>query len=93
MSKVRGHTAKIGYCWKFCPFSNSYKNKYYDNSFAGNTTNPDITQANFTMVVTALHPFTEGTMVYHNRGGGPGWLCLDNDCPYFIDNGERYFEK
>jgi len=90
--KIHGHTKYIGYCWRLCPFSTFYRTRFYDNGWAGNTTNPDITQENFTSVVTADHPFTEGTMVMHNPGGVPGWLCLDDDCPYFIDNGVRFFE-
>ncbi len=81
-----------GYLWKQCPYSTAYRNKYYDRGFAGNTTNPDITQETFTTIITADHPATEGGMRYRNNGGTPGWSCLDDACPYFIDNGVRYFE-
>ena len=92
MAKFRGYTKFIGYCWRYCPFSTAYDNKYYSNGHVGNTTNSGITTANFTTIVTADHTTTEGTMVMHNPGGCPGWLCLDDDCPYYIDNGVRYFE-
>ena len=73
MAKIHGYTKKRGRCWKYCPYSTNYKNKYYDNGFAGPTTNPDIDQTNFTSVVTSDHPYTEGTMNMHLPGGTPGW--------------------
>lgn len=91
MPKVRGHTAYVGYCWRLCPYSTTYYNKYYANGWAGNTNSPDIDQTNFTSVVTSDHPLTEGTLNMHSRGV-PGWICMDDDCQYFIDNGVRYFE-
>lgn len=93
MPKIHGYTRERGRCYKFCPYSDNYANKYYDNGFAGNTTNPDITQANFTSVVTSAHPYTNGTMNMWNRGGHPGWICFDDACQYYIDNGVRYFES
>lgn len=91
MSKFRGYTVSTGYCWKYCPYSTNYYNKYYSNGFAGPTNNPDIDQTNFTSVVTSDHPDTDGTMSMHSRGV-PGWMCFDDNCQYFIDNGVRYFE-
>ena len=92
MAKKGGHTRYIGYCWKLCPFSTAYFNRFYDRGFAGNTTNSGITQTTFTTVVTDDHPDTEGTMNMRVNGGPPGWICLDDNCPYFISNGVRYFE-
>lgn len=92
MPKIGGYTKFRGYCWKQCPFSTNYANKYYNNGWAGNTTNPNITQSNFTSVTTADHPYTEGTMNFWNPGGRPGWICWDDACPYFLDNGFRYTE-
>lgn len=92
MVKIGGYTRERGYLWKYCPYSTNYKNKYYNNGFAGNTTNPGIDQTNFTSVVTSDHPYTNGTMNMRSPGGAPGWICYDNDCQYFIDNGVRYFE-
>ena len=92
MVKIGGYTSYPGRMWKTCPFSTTYYNKYYAHGWAGNTTNPDITQDNFSSVVTASHPDTEGTMNMWNHGGTPGWICWDDACPYYIDNGVRYFE-
>lgn len=92
MVKIKGYTKFRGYCWKLCPYSESYRNRFYSRGFAGNTNNPNIDQTNFTTVVTAIHTYTEGTMNLSNPGGCPGWACFDDSCPYFIDNGVRYFE-
>jgi len=92
MVKVGGYTKERGYCWKFCPYSTNYKNKFYNNGFAGPTTNPDITQSTFTTVVTSDHPYTNGTMNMWNPGGNPGWICFDDACQFLIDTGIRYFE-
>ena len=92
MAKIGGYTKERGYCWKFCPYSTNYKNKYYNNGFAGPTTNPDIDQTNFTSVVTSDHPFTNGTMNMHTSRGVPGMMCMDDNCQFLIDNGVRYFE-
>lgn len=92
MPKINGYTRERGYCWKYCPFSTNYFNKWYNNSWAGPTTNPDIDQTNFTAVVTSDHPYTNGTMSMKNNGGSPGFICLDDGCQYFLDNGVRYFE-
>ncbi len=92
MPKINGYTRERGYCWKFCPFSTNYFNKWYNNSWAGPTTNPDIDQTNFTAVVTSDHPYTNGTMSMKNNGGSPGFICLDDGCQYFLDNGVYYFE-
>lgn len=92
MVKIGGYTKERGYCWKFCPFSTNYYNKWYANGWAGPTNNPDITQSTFTSVVTSDHPYTNGTMNMWNPGGNPGWICFDDDCQYFIDTGRRYFE-
>lgn len=87
MTKIKGHTPNIGYTYKRCPFSTWYKENYYDNGFLGNSTNPNLP------VVTGDHPDTDGTMNMHNRGGLPGWCCWDDNCPYFITYGIRYFES
>jgi hypothetical protein len=92
VSKIPGHTVSTGYIWKYCPYSTNHKNKYYDNGWAGNTNNPAITQETFPSVVTDDHPDTDGTMNMKTNGGSPGWICLDDNCPFFIDNGYRYFE-
>ena len=92
MVKIGGHTRERGYSWKLCPYSTAYASLYYDNGFAGPTHNPDITEFNFGGVVTAEHVYTSGTLNIWNPGGNPGWLCMDDDCPYLISTGRRYFE-
>ena len=92
MVKIGGHTRERGYLWKYCPYSTNYKNKWYNNGFAGNTNNPEITQETFTSVITSDHPYTNGTMNMWHKGGFPGWICWDDACQYFIDHGVRYFE-
>lgn len=42
-------------------------------------------------VEIALHTTTSGVMIKHNRGSKYGWLCVDDDCPYYISTGRRYF--
>ncbi len=81
-----------GYAWKLCPYSTAYAERYYSRGFVGNTTNPLINENTFPAVLTADHPATEGGMNYRNNGGTPGWMCLDDACPYFSDNSLRYFE-
>jgi len=92
MVKIHGHTRERGYCWKFCPYSTNYFNKYYNNGFAGPTTNPDIDQTNFTSVVTSDHPFTNGTMNMYTSSGVAKMICHDDACQFLIDNGVRYIE-
>lgn len=105
MAKVNGYTREHGYCWRICPFSTAYFDKWYSavpgyHSVPGNptvgwpgpTTNPDIDENNFSSVVTSDHPYSNGTMSMKNNGGSPGFICLDDGCQYFLDNGVRYFE-
>ncbi len=42
-------------------------------------------------VSTAAHTVTGGIMIRFNRGSKYGWLCVDDNCPYYTDNGRRYF--
>jgi len=93
MAKIHGATRERGYCWKLCPYSTAYFNKYYANGFAGQTTSPDIDDTNFMSVVTSDHPYTNGTMNMQVSRGVPGWICMDDACQYFIDNGVRFFES
>lgn len=39
----------------------------------------------------ASHTVTSGIMIKHNIGSKYGWLCVDNNCPYYISTGRRYF--
>ena len=92
MTKVKGHTEFPGYLWKYCPFSTNHKNKYYSNGWHGNTNNQDIlATTNLSSITTADHPTTDGTMNMRVPAGA-GWICLDNNCPYYTTNGVYYFE-
>ena len=37
------------------------------------------------------HTVTSGIMIKHNKGSKYGWLCVDDNCPYYISTGRRYF--
>jgi len=37
------------------------------------------------------HLVTSGIMIKHNKGSKYGWLCVDDNCPYYINTGMRYF--
>ena len=39
----------------------------------------------------AAHTVTSGIMIKHNKGSKYGWLCVEDDCPYYQDTGRRYF--
>lgn len=38
-----------------------------------------------------LHTATSGMMIRYSRGSVHGWLCVDPDCWYFLNTGNRYF--
>ncbi|MCK5016492.1 MAG: hypothetical protein KAS32_05400 [Candidatus Peribacteraceae bacterium] len=91
MPKVKGHTIYVGHLYKLCPYSTAYYDAYYINGYIGNSTDTYI-RANAPAIVTADHLYTEGTMVTWVSGGVPGFMCVDEDCPYFVANGKRHFE-
>lgn len=37
------------------------------------------------------HTATNGIMIKESRGHIHGWLCVQDDCPYYISTGKRYF--
>jgi len=37
------------------------------------------------------HTVTSGIMIKHNKGSKYGWLCVDDNCPYYKNTGRRYF--
>jgi hypothetical protein len=37
------------------------------------------------------HTVTSGIMIKHNKGSKYGWLCVDDNCPYYQNTGRRYF--
>jgi hypothetical protein len=92
-----------GYAWKLCKYSTQYALKF-DLTFVdangdvlldaspGNSTGRDHNSSADTEPEPENHTATEGRMNYRNNGGTPGWMCLDDNCPYFTANGKRYFE-
>jgi hypothetical protein len=89
MSRKPGHGGSYGYCWKSCPYSLVYKEKYYDLGYLGNSNNPNLP---VTPGDVTEHTTTSGNMIMHNRGNAPGWLCDDPACGYYIRYGRYYFE-
>ncbi|HEC66282.1 MAG TPA: hypothetical protein ENI23_13415 [bacterium] len=89
MVKIGGHTLHYGHCYKLCPYALSYKEKYYDANFLGNSTNLNlpIPDAQITE-----HTLTSGTMLTQHRGSMWGSRCDDPACYYFITFGRQYFE-
>jgi hypothetical protein len=90
MVKIGGHTRYVGYSWKLCPYSTEYYVAYYADGYIGNSTDAYI-RANAPAIVTGNHPYTEGTMVEWVNGV-PGFICLDDNCPYYVATGQRHFE-
>jgi len=39
----------------------------------------------------ADHNVTFGIMIRESRGSKYGWLCVDDNCPYYVNTGQRYF--
>jgi hypothetical protein len=37
------------------------------------------------------HTVTSGIMIRYVRGSKHGWLCVDDNCPYYLNTGMRYF--
>jgi len=86
MSKINGHTPLDGHSWKLCPHSTQYGTAYYDLGFDGPSTNTGLP------VPTSAHPDTEGTMRTAMKGSVWGFMCMDDNCYFFITYGRRYFE-
>lgn len=42
----------------------------------------------------ADHTQTLGRMRFYQKGGNSGWICMDDNCPYYTTEfiGRRYFE-
>lgn len=91
MTYKPGHSAYKGYSFKRCIYSQWYWDNFLSQGYKGNSTNPNVTS--ITIAKVTEHTETEGTMNYHNRGGCPGWVCLDDNCWYYQTYGKRYFES
>jgi hypothetical protein len=92
MAKIHGHTKYVGHGWKLCPYSTAYYNRYYINGEIGNSTD-DYIRNNAPSITTSDHSYTEGTMSTWVKGRIPGFMCLDDNCHYFVTNGKRHFES
>ena len=74
-----------------CPYSNEAEVHYVLNT--------DRNSPNFWKVEEvpvsgrADHTATSGIMIRHVKGNKYGWLCVDPNCPFFINNGQRYFYR
>ncbi len=71
---------QFGYTWKLCPYSTNYFLPQGAPSWK------------VAMPGRTVHTTTSGRMAVHNRGGTWGWMCFDDNCAYFIDTGQRYFQ-
>jgi hypothetical protein len=79
--KISEHT------YHLCPHSTDYKERYYDNGFLGNSTNPNLPLAG-----VSDHTDTDGCMITAHRGSVWGFMCMDDNCWHYINLGFRYFE-
>ena len=84
-----GHSSTYGYSYKKCPYSLSYKNQYYVEGYNGNSTNPNLPIPDGQITE---HTTTSGNMIIHHRGSVYGFVCWDDLCYYYVNNGVRYFE-
>jgi len=39
----------------------------------------------------STHSTTSGIMIKENRGSKYGWMCVDDNCTYYLSTGNRYF--
>lgn len=85
-----GLAGTFGYEWKKCPFSQSYKEIYYDNGFDGNSNYPNLPAPDGDITI---HTTTSGNLIMANKGGLPGWSCIDPACGYYVRYGKRFFES
>ena len=85
--KVPGHSPTLGHSYKLCPYSTQYKEAYYDHGYMGNSTSGVLPMSH-----TSDHDDTSGTMITSMRARAWGFMCMDDDCWYFLNNGVRYFE-
>jgi len=59
-----------GQTWKYCPYSTQITDYNQDSRV------PEVEKV--------FHSETGGKMFMYSLGSpGPGWVCVDNDCPYY----------
>lgn len=66
---VSGSKTRAAHCWKYCPYSTQITDYNQDSRVPENE--------------KVYHSETEGQMHSYSLGGGMGWTCADNDCPYY----------
>jgi len=67
---ISGSKSRAAHCWKYCPYSTQGFN------YNGDLRVPENEKIH--------HGETEGQMHSYSIGaGGMGWMCADNDCPYY----------
>ena len=66
---VSGSKTRAAHCWKYCPYSTQITDFNQDSRI------PDSEKV--------FHGETGGQMHSYSLGGGMGWACADNDCPFF----------
>ena len=91
MTNPHGHKPHIGYKWKLCPYSNTYKELFYDLGYRGSSTNPELQSESWSPFSTAAHTTTNGYMVM-TYCVNKGFICKDQACLFYITNGRYYTE-
>jgi hypothetical protein len=86
-----------GYCWKICPYSTQWYDKYTKNGFYRRVQMTDAYTKRFIQVEVphtdqTVHTLTSGRMRYHQVGSRAGFLCDDPDCKYLSTYGQKFFE-
>jgi len=85
-----------GYCWKMCPYSTQWYDKYTADGFyrrvqvLGQTKR--FIQVQVPHTDQTLHDLTSGMMRYHQVGSRAGFICDDPACKYLSTYGQKFFE-
>lgn len=66
---VSGSKTTAAHLWKYCPYSTQITNYNQD--------------ARVPSGQKVHHGETSGRLHSYSLGGGMGWVCADNDCPYY----------
>jgi len=66
---VSGSKNTAAHCWKYCPYSTQITNYNEDSAIPEGD--------------KVFHSETDGQLHSYSLGGPMGWICADNDCPFF----------
>lgn len=66
---VSGSKLTAAHKWKYCAYSTQITNYNQDSRVPSGQ--------------KVYHSETNGLMHSYSLGGGMGWICADNDCPYY----------